>query len=218
MALKRIRMRSDKDGVGSSSRTPWESLLTLALVSDHFFARNQTTSETETRADCPTTANNGIRRYWEENKMLIWNLPIDVWSIAGSIYMVMEYMDHDLSGILGHPEFKFDPSHAKSLVKQMLEGLAYLHKMGIMHRDIKGNVHCEALRNSCLNDTCWAGSNLLINKKGELKIADFGLARVFQKNGKHEYTNRVITFWYRPPELLLGATAYGPAVDIWSVG
>lgn len=58
----------------------------------------------------------------------------------------------------------------------------------------------------------------MINNKGELKIADFGLARVFEKNRAHDYTNRVITLWYRPPELLLGATAYGPAVDIWSVG
>ena len=62
------------------------------------------------------------------------------------------------------------------------------------------------------------GSNLLVNNKGELKIADFGLARAFQKNKSNDYTNRVITLWYRPPELLLGATAYGPAVDIWSVG
>ncbi|KAI9475843.1 MAG: kinase-like domain-containing protein [Benjaminiella poitrasii] len=117
----------------------------------------------------------------------------------GSVYMVLEYMDHDLSGILGHPNFNFEPAHAKSLVKQMLEGLAHLHHMGILHRDIKG-------------------SNLLINNKGELKIADFGLARIFEKNRAHDYTNRVITLWYRPPELLLGATAYGPAVDIWSVG
>ncbi|KAI8378004.1 kinase-like domain-containing protein [Radiomyces spectabilis] len=117
----------------------------------------------------------------------------------GSVYMVLEYMDHDLSGILGHPSFKFEPAHAKSLTKQMLEGLAYLHRMGILHRDIKG-------------------SNLLLNNQGELKIADFGLARVFQRHKTHDYTNRVITLWYRPPELLLGATAYGSAVDIWSVG
>lgn len=117
----------------------------------------------------------------------------------GSVYMVLEYMDHDLTGVLGHPEFKFEPAHAKSLVKQMLEGVAFLHHMGVLHRDIKG-------------------SNLLLNKKGELKIADFGLARIFQKRRTHDYTNRVITLWYRPPELLLGATAYGPAVDMWSVG
>ncbi|KAI8982329.1 kinase-like domain-containing protein [Mycotypha africana] len=123
----------------------------------------------------------------------------EVMVAKGSVYMVLEYMDHDLSGILGHPEFKFEPEHTKSLVKQMLEGLAYLHDMGILHRDIKG-------------------SNLLLNNEGELKIADFGLARVFEKSRSHDYTNRVITLWYRPPELLLGATAYGPAVDIWSVG
>ncbi|KAI9250331.1 Pkinase-domain-containing protein [Sporodiniella umbellata] len=117
----------------------------------------------------------------------------------GDVYMVLEYMDHDLSGILGHPDFTFQPSHAKSLIGQVLEGLAYLHSLGILHRDIKG-------------------SNLLINNKGELKIADFGLARVFEKNRQQDYTNRVITIWYRPPELLLGATAYGPEVDIWSVG
>ncbi len=62
------------------------------------------------------------------------------------------------------------------------------------------------------------GSNLLVNKLGELKLADFGLARLFQKKTKRDYTNRVITLWYRPPELILGATAYGPEVDMWSAG
>lgn len=143
----------------------------------------------------------------------------------GSVYMVLEYMDHDLSGILGHPNFSFEPAHAKSLVKQMLEGLAYLHHMGILHRDIKGiffflkkKSKTIALGNIYDLIIFCLGSNLLINNKGELKIADFGLARVFEKNRVHDYTNRVITLWYRPPELLLGATAYGPAVDIWSVG
>lgn len=57
-----------------------------------------------------------------------------------------------------------------------------------------------------------------MNKLGELKLADFGLARLFQKKTKRDYTNRVITLWYRPPELILGATAYGPEVDMWSAG
>ncbi|KAF9955699.1 kinase subunit of RNA polymerase II carboxy-terminal domain kinase I [Mortierella alpina] len=117
----------------------------------------------------------------------------------GAVYMVFEYMDHDLTGILAHPNLKFRPEHVKCLMKQLLEGLGFLHHKGVLHRDIKG-------------------SNLLVNKLGELKLADFGLARLFQKKTKRDYTNRVITLWYRPPELILGATAYGPEVDMWSAG
>ncbi|KAK3817427.1 MAG: Pkinase-domain-containing protein [Benniella sp.] len=117
----------------------------------------------------------------------------------GAVYMVFEYMDHDLTGILGHPQLKFGHEHIKCLMKQLLEGLGFLHHKGVLHRDIKG-------------------SNLLVNRLGELKLADFGLARLFQKKVKRDYTNRVITLWYRPPELILGATAYGPEVDMWSAG
>jgi CTD kinase subunit alpha len=114
--------------------------------------------------------------------------------------MVFEYMDHDLAGILTHPKFTFRPAHIKELLRQMLEGLHYLHHRGILHRDIKG-------------------SNILLDADGQLKLADFGLARLYHKHRANlDYTNRVITLWYRPPELLLGATAYGPGVDIWSIG
>jgi cyclin-dependent kinase 12/13 len=84
-------------------------------------------------------------------------------------------------------------------MKQLLEGLAYCHAQKVLHRDIKG-------------------SNLLISHDGQLKLADFGLARAYDSEKQHEYTNRVITLWYRPPELLLGASMYGPAIDMWSAG
>lgn len=113
--------------------------------------------------------------------------------------MVFEYMDHDLTGILSQTQFSFTDAHLKSLCHQMLAGLAYLHHKGVIHRDIKG-------------------SNILINNRGELKLADFGLARFYQKRRRSDYTNRVITLWYRPPELLFGATVYGPEVDMWSAG
>ncbi|EMR10244.1 hypothetical protein PNEG_01513 [Pneumocystis murina B123] len=117
-----------------------------------------------------------------------------------TVYMVFEYMDHDLSGVLSNPNFQFELSHAKHLCKQMLDGLEYLHHRGVLHRDIKG-------------------SNILLDNFGQLKLADFGLARYYhKKRDTADYTNRVITLWFRPPELLLGATAYGPAVDIWSAG
>ncbi|KAF4619233.1 hypothetical protein D9613_005042 [Agrocybe pediades] len=117
----------------------------------------------------------------------------------GSVYMVFEYMDHDLTGVLSQTQFNFLDEHLKSLCHQMLAGLAYLHHKGVIHRDIKG-------------------SNILINNRGELKLADFGLARFYQKRRRADYTNRVITLWYRPPELLFGATVYGPEVDMWSAG
>lgn len=112
-------------------------------------------------------------------------------------YMVFEYMSHDLTGLLNHPTFTLDAAHRKHLSKQLFEGLDYLHKRGVLHRDIKA-------------------ANILVSSDGILKLADFGLARFYAKRHQLDYTNRVITIWYRSPELLLGETQYGPAVDIWS--
>jgi len=112
-------------------------------------------------------------------------------------FMVFEYVSHDLTGILNHPTFSLSDAHKKDLARQLFEGLDYLHRRGVLHRDIKA-------------------ANILVSKGGQLKLADFGLARFYAKNKKQDYTNRVITIWYRSPELLLGETQYGPAVDIWS--
>jgi cyclin-dependent kinase 12/13 len=111
--------------------------------------------------------------------------------------MVFEYIEHDLAGLLD-AKLPFSESEVKSIIHQLLEALFHCHAQNILHRDLKA-------------------SNLLITKNGTLKLADFGLSRFTQK-GKGVYTNRVITRWYRPPELLLGATEYGPHVDMWSVG
>lgn len=117
----------------------------------------------------------------------------------GSIYMVFEYMDHDLTGLADRPGLRFTIPQIKCYMKQLLTGLHYCHLNNVLHRDIKG-------------------SNLLIDNKGNLKLADFGLARSFSNDHNANLTNRVITLWYRPPELLLGATKYDSAVDMWSVG
>ncbi|TKA78799.1 hypothetical protein B0A49_01691 [Cryomyces minteri] len=112
-------------------------------------------------------------------------------------FMVFEYLSHDLTGLLNHPTFQLSQAHKKHLAKQLFEGLDYLHRRGVLHRDIKA-------------------ANILVSNTGQLKLADFGLARFYAKRQKLDYTNRVITIWYRSPELLLGETKYGPAVDIWS--
>ncbi|KKA29036.1 hypothetical protein TD95_002182 [Thielaviopsis punctulata] len=112
-------------------------------------------------------------------------------------FMVFEYLAHDLTGILNHPSFKLNDAQKKDMSKQMFEGLDYLHSRGVLHRDIKA-------------------ANILVSKEGVLKLADFGLARFFAKRHQQDYTNRVITIWYRSPELLLGETKYTASVDVWS--
>ncbi|KAL0290056.1 UNVERIFIED_CONTAM: Cyclin-dependent kinase C-1 [Sesamum calycinum] len=101
--------------------------------------------------------------------------------------------------IVALKKIRMDNEKEGCYMKQLLTGLHYCHVNQVLHRDIKG-------------------SNLLIDNEGNLKLADFGLARSFSNDINANLTNRVITLWYRPPELLLGATKYGPAVDMWSVG
>ncbi|CAH8501511.1 unnamed protein product [Schistosoma turkestanicum] len=126
--------------------------------------------------------------------------PTDFKKDKGAFFLVFDYMDHDLYGILESGLVTFSEQHIASLMKQLLDGLSFCHDRHFLHRDIK----------------C---SNILINNKGQLKLADFGLARLYIAGDKERpYTNKVITLWYRPPELLLGEERYGPAVDIWSCG
>uniref|UniRef100_A0AA96SIB9 [RNA-polymerase]-subunit kinase n=1 Tax=Phyllostachys edulis TaxID=38705 RepID=A0AA96SIB9_PHYED len=116
-----------------------------------------------------------------------------------SLYLVFEYMEHDLTGLAASPDIKFTEPQVKCYMHQLLSGLEHCHDRGVLHRDIKG-------------------SNLLLDNNGMLKIADFGLASFFDPGRKQPMTSRVVTLWYRPPELLLGATDYGVGVDLWSAG
>ncbi|KAK9117636.1 hypothetical protein Sjap_016583 [Stephania japonica] len=119
--------------------------------------------------------------------------------MSSSLYLVFKYMEHDLAGLVATPGIKFTDSQIKCYMKQLLLGLEHCHNQGVLHRDIKG-------------------SNLLIDDEGVLKIADFGLAAFYDPSNIQPMTSRVVTLWYRPPELLLGATFYGIGVDLWSAG
>lgn len=94
------------------------------------------------------------------------------------MFMVFEFLDHDLTGLL-ESKLQLSDALVKYYLKSILEGLAYLHAKGIMHRDIKG-------------------ANILVSNEGDVRIADMGLARSVAKGG---YTNRVVTLWYRAPEV-----------------
>merc|ERR1719197_2023245 len=91
-----------------------------------------------------------------------------------------------------------DAELVQSYMYQLVRGMDFCHRRGIMHRDLKPQ-------------------NLLINRAGELKIADFGLARAFGIPVR-SYTHEVVTLWYRAPDVLMGSRKYSTPVDIWSVG
>ncbi|KAI7746458.1 hypothetical protein M8C21_022551 [Ambrosia artemisiifolia] len=119
--------------------------------------------------------------------------------MSETLYLVFEYMDHDLAALSGDPAMQFTETQVKHYMHQLFCGLKYCHEHQVLHRDLKG-------------------SDLLLDNNGVLKIADFGSASFFDLVQKQPMTNRVATYWYRAPELLLGATEYGVGVDLWSAG
>ncbi|XP_078094736.1 cyclin-dependent kinase 11B isoform X12 [Mustelus asterias] len=123
---------------------------------------------------------------------------IVVGSNMDKIYIVMNYVEHDLKSLMETMKQPFLPGEVKTLMIQLLKGVRHLHDNWILHRDLKT-------------------SNLLLSHSGILKIGDFGLAREYGSPLK-PYTPVVVTLWYRTPELLLGAKEYSTAIDLWSVG
>lgn len=124
-------------------------------------------------------------------------------------FLVSPFMKSDLSGLLHNPHVEFTEAMIKCFMKQLLEGINYLHNMKYYHRDIKT-------------------ANLLVDHRNVLKIADFGLARKYYGHApkasggpsevRARYTGLVVTRWYRAPELLLSDSRYTTSVDMWGVG
>ncbi|XP_010416185.1 PREDICTED: cyclin-dependent kinase D-1-like [Camelina sativa] len=123
---------------------------------------------------------------------------IDAFPHKENLHIVFECMETDLEAVIRDPNLFLSPADVKSYLQMMLKGLEYCHDKWVLHRDMKPN-------------------NLLIGPNGQLKLADFGLARIFSIPG-HKFTHQVFTRWYRAPELLFGAKQYGGAVDVWAAG
>ncbi|KAJ5462629.1 hypothetical protein N7475_007573 [Penicillium sp. IBT 31633x] len=172
------------------------------------------------RLDCedegiPSTAIREISLLKEMNDRNVVQLLNIVHVDAHNLYLVMEFLDMDLKkymdalpvreGGRGRPapngsmmSLGLDEAMVKKLMAQLLEGVRYCHSHRILHRDLKPQ-------------------NLLLDREGTLKLADFGLARAF-RIPLRRYTHEVVTLWYRAPEILLGGRVYSTGVDMWSVG
>ncbi|KAM0707676.1 hypothetical protein Q7P35_004323 [Cladosporium inversicolor] len=167
----------------------------------------------------PSTAIREISLLKEMNDPNIVRLFNIVHADGHKLYLVFEYLDMDLkkymealpvsqggrgkplpegvmNGRQGH--MGLGPEMVKKFALQLLEGTRYCHAHRVLHRDLKPQ-------------------NLLIDKEGNLKLADFGLARAFGVPLR-TYTHEVVTLWYRAPEILLGGRQYSTGVDMWSVG
>lgn len=115
-----------------------------------------------------------------------------------SYFIVMEYCEYDLVNVISNMNLMLSPGEIRGMCYQLLSGVQAMHSSNILHRDLKP-------------------ANILLNNMGILKIADFGLSKKFTYPIKPG-TPWVITLWYRPPELLLGANIYSTPIDLWSVG
>jgi cell division cycle 2-like len=112
--------------------------------------------------------------------------------------MVMDFADHDLKALMERMDRPFLQAEVKTIIMQILSAIEYMHANWLIHRDLKT-------------------SNILINSRGEVKVADFGLTRKYG-DPPSAMTQLVVTLWYRAPELLLGEESYTPAIDLWSIG
>lgn len=163
VALKRVRMEREKDGLPISTLREISLLINL----NH------------------------------ENVVELRNVAVG--KNMDSIFLVMDYCEQDIASLLDNMSSPFTEAQVKCIMLQLLRGLQYLHARYIIHRDLKV-------------------SNLLMTDQGCVKIADFGLARVVAQPRRGNLTPRVVTLWYRAPEVLLGSKNQTTAIDMWATG
>lgn len=119
-------------------------------------------------------------------------------NLQGDICIVLEYMERDLEQLIMDKKFVFQAGDVKQIMKMILEAVQHCHNNFVLHRDLKP-------------------TNILLASDGSMRLADFGLARIFACR-ERELSPQSCTLWYRAPELLFGSSSYGPSSDLWSIG
>ncbi|XP_023228704.1 cyclin-dependent kinase 17-like [Centruroides sculpturatus] len=164
-------------------------------LTDNLVALKEIRLEHEEGAPCTAIREVSLLKDLKHNNIVTLH---DIVHTEKSLTLVFEYLEKDLKQYMDDCGNILSMNNVKIFLFQLLRGLAYCHRRRILHRDLKPQ-------------------NLLINDRGELKLADFGLARAKSVPTK-TYSNEVVTLWYRPPDVLLGSTDYTTSIDVWGVG
>ncbi|KAK6748490.1 hypothetical protein RB195_001233 [Necator americanus] len=166
-----------------------------SLLTNKFVALKEIRLEQEEGAPCTAIREVSLLRNLRHANVVTLH---DIIHTDRLLTLVFEYVDRDLKQYMDVCNNVLSMNNIKLFLFQLLRGLAYCHQRRVLHRDLKPQ-------------------NLLITAKGELKLADFGLARAKSVPTK-TYSNEVVTLWYRPPDVLLGSTDYSTHIDMWGVG
>lgn len=164
-------------------------------LTDNLVALKEIRLEHEEGAPCTAIREVSLLKDLKHNNIVTLH---DIVHTEKSLTLVFEYLERDLKQYMDDCGGILAVNNVKIFLFQLIRGLAYCHSRRILHRDLKPQ-------------------NLLINEMGELKLADFGLARAKSVPTK-TYSNEVVTLWYRPPDVLLGSTEYSTPIDMWGVG
>jgi len=186
-------VKTEKIGEGTYG-TVYKAL--VKGTADQFVALKKIKLEAEDEG-VPSTAIREISLLKELRHVNVVRL-LEVIHSENKLHLVFEYLDQDLKTYMDKTTHALEPRRVQSYLNQLLLGVAFCHAHRVLHRDLKPQ-------------------NLLINSAGQIKLADFGLARAFGIPIR-TYTHEVVTLWYRAPEILLGTRQYACAVDVWSIG